>query len=205
MHDTVKYKKVLGGYLISIRNQINEILLELESVNKDKLKRIKQFCTDKLEIETKEETGTEWLMQILNRPVRVCGVVMNQGEPGGGPFWVNKDGLITKQIVESVQVDMTSNLQKEIWNSSTHFNPVDIVCSVRDYKGEKFDLNNFVDHDACIITTKSIDGKEIRALELPGLWNGAMADWITLFIEVPLITFNPVKTVFDLLREEHQN
>ncbi|MEE9193338.1 MAG: DUF4301 family protein [Thermodesulfobacteriota bacterium] len=205
LHDTVKYKKVLGGYLISIKNQINEILLELESVNKDKLKRIKQFCTDKLEIEIKEETGTEWLMQKLNRPVRVCGVVMNQGEPGGGPFWVNKDGLITKQIVESVQVDMTSNKQKEIWNSSTHFNPVDIVCSVRNYKGEKFDLNNFVDHDACIITKKSIDGKEIRALELPGLWNGAMADWITLFIEVPLITFNPVKTVFDLLREEHQN
>ena len=144
-------------------------------------------------------------MQILNRPIRVCGVVKNEGEPGGGPFWVNKDGLITKQIVESVQVDMTSNKQKEIWNSSTHFNPVDIVCSVRDYKGEKFDLNNFVDHDACIVTTKSIDGKEIKALELPGLWNGAMAEWITLFIEVPLITFNPVKTVFDLLREEHQN
>jgi len=207
LHDTVKYKKVLGGYLISIRNQINEILLELENVNLDinRINEIKQFCTDKLEIEIKEEAGTEVIMQILNRPVRVCGVVMNQGEPGGGPFWVNKDGLITKQIVESVQVDMTSNKQKEIWNSSTHFNPVDIVCSVRNYKGEKFDLNNFVDHDACIITTKSIDGKEIKALELPGLWNGAMADWITLFIEVPLITFNPVKTVFDLLREEHQN
>ena len=205
LHDTVKYKKVLGGYLISIRNQINEILLELESVNKNKLNRIKQFCTDKLEIEIKEEAGMELLIQILNRPIRVCGVVKNEGEPGGGPFWVNKDGLVTKQIVESVQVDMTSNKQKEIWNSSTHFNPVDIVCSVRNYKGEKFDLNNFVDHDACIITTKSIDGKEIKALELPGLWNGAMADWITLFIEVPLITFNPVKTVFDLLREEHQN
>lgn len=207
LHDTVKNKKVLGGYLISIMNQINEILLELENVNLDinRINEIKQFCTDKLEIEIKEEAGTEVIMQILNRPVRVCGVVMNQGEPGGGPFWVNKDGLITKQIVESVQVDMTSNKQKEIWNSSTYFNPVDIVCSVRNYKGEKFDLNNFVDHDACIITTKSIDGKEIKALELPGLWNGAMADWITLFIEVPLITFNPVKTVFDLLREEHQN
>jgi len=207
LHDTVKYKKVLGGYLISIKNQINKILLELENVNLNinRINEIKQFCTDKLEIEIKEEAGMEFLIQILNRPVRVCGVVKNQGEPGGGPFWVNKDGLITKQIVESVQVDMTSNKQKEIWNSSTHFNPVDIVCSVRNYKGEKFDLNNFVDHDACIITTKSIDGKEIKALELPGLWNGAMADWITLFIEVPLITFNPVKTVFDLLREEHQN
>ena len=207
LHDTVRYKKVLGGYLISIRNQINEILLELENVNLDinRINEIKQFCTDKLEIEIKEEAGTEFLMQILNRPIRVCGVVMNQGEPGGGPFWVNKNGKISKQIVESAQLDMTNIIQKEIWNSSTHFNPVDIVCSVRNYKGEKFDLNNFVDHDACIITTKSIDGKEIKALELPGLWNGAMADWITLFVEVPLITFNPVKTVFDLLREEHQN
>lgn len=206
LHGTVKYKKVLAGYLISIKNQINEILLELESENVDinRINEIKQFCTDKLEIEINEEADTELLMKILNRPVRVCGVVKNEGEPGGGPFWVNRNGKISKQIVESAQVDMTNSLQKEIWNSSTHFNPVDIVCSVRDYKGNKFDLNKFVDSDAGIITKKSVDGKEIKALELPGLWNGAMADWITLFIEVPLITFNPVKTVFDLLREEHQ-
>lgn len=207
LHDTVRYKKVLGGYLISVRNQINEILSELENRNLDinRINEIKQFCRDKLGIEIKEETDTELLMQILNRPVRVCGVVKNEGEPGGGPFWVNRHGKISKQIVESAQVDMSSDKQKEIWTSSTHFNPVDIVCSVRDYRGNKFDLEKFVDSDAGIITKKSVDGKEIKALELPGLWNGAMAEWITLFVEVPLITFNPVKTVFDLLKEEHQN
>jgi hypothetical protein len=207
LHDTVKYKKVLGGYLISVRNQINKILPELENeiLDINRINEIKQFCTDKLEIEIKEEPGTELLMKILNRPVRVCGVVKNEGEPGGGPFWVDRNGKISKQIVESAQVDMTNNLQKDIWNSSTHFNPVDIVCSVRDYKGNKFDLNKFVDSDAGIITKKSVNGKEIKALEQPGLWNGAMAEWITLFVEVPLITFNPVKTVFDLLKQEHQN
>jgi len=207
LQETVRYKKILGGYLISVINQINEILSELENSNLEisRINKIKQFCNDKLEIEIKEETDFELLIEILNRPVRVCGVVKNEGEPGGGPFWVNSNGNISKQIVESAQVDMTSDKQKEIWNSSTHFNPVDIVCSVRDYKGNKFDLKEYVDSYAGIITKKSVDGKEIKALELPGLWNGAMAEWITLFVEVPLITFNPVKTVFDLLKEEHQN
>lgn len=205
--ETVKYKKVLGGYLISIKNKINEILLELESVgiDKDKLSGIKEFISRDLNVDLPDNLDTEYIKNLLNRPIRVCGVVRNEGEPGGGPFWLNNNGINTKQIVESAQVDMADDSQKEIWNSSTHFNPVDIVCSVRDYKGEKFDLDNFIDKDAGIITTKSANGREIKALELPGLWNGAMADWITLFIEVPLITFNPVKTVFDLLRKEHRN
>ena len=205
--ETIRYKKVLGGYLVSIMNQINEMLSELERGNLDidRINEIIHFCRDKLVLEIIEEADTEYLIEVLNRPVRVCGVVKNEGEPGGGPFWVNRNGEISKQIVESAQVDMSSDKQKEIWNSSTHFNPVDIVCSVRDYRGDKFDLKEFVDSDAGIITKKSVDGKEIKALELPGLWNGAMAEWITLFVEVPLITFNPVKTVFDLLKEQHQN
>ena len=132
-------------------------------------------------------------------------MVRNEGEPGGGPFWVEgKGGTVSPQIVESAQVDMESKEQQEIWTSSTHFNPVDIVCGVRDYKGNLFDLRQYVDPDAVFISQKSKEGRDLKALELPGLWNGAMADWITIFVEVPIITFNPVKTVNDLLRKEHQ-
>jgi hypothetical protein len=132
-------------------------------------------------------------------------MVKNEGEPGGGPFWVKHvDNTFSLQIVESSQVDMKSTEQSAIWESSTHFNPVDLVCGVRDYQGSPFDLSNFSDPDTGFISIKSMDGKELKALELPGLWNGAMANWNTVFIEVPLITFNPVKTVFDLLRKEHQ-
>jgi hypothetical protein len=147
----------------------------------------------------------EFLLAALNRPVRVCGQVPSKGEPGGGPFWVEgKDGTLSMQIVERAQVDPDSVRQQEIWRSATHFNPVDVVCGVRDYMGNPFDLEKYVDPDAIIITKKSQEGRELKALELPGLWNGAMAHWITLFVEVPLITFNPVKTINDLLREEHQ-
>lgn len=205
--ETIKYKKVIGGYLLSAVNKIKEILLELEDVNidNDRLLKIIAICKSEYGIEISQDATRKDITDALNRPIRVCGVVKNEGEPGGGPFWIKKEGVESKQIVESAQVDMADDSQKEIWNSSTHFNPVDIVCSVRDYKGKKFDLDNFIDKDAGIITTKSANGREIKALELPGLWNGAMADWITLFVEVPLITFNPVKTVFDLLRKEHQN
>jgi len=207
LHETIKYKKVLGGYLLSAVNKINEILLELEDVNIDneRLLKIIAACKNEFGIEISEDVTREDILDALNRPVRVCGVVKNEGEPGGGPFWIDKDSVKSKQIVESAQVDMEDDTQKKIWNSSTHFNPVDIVCSVRDYKGKKYDLNKFIDPDAGIITKKSADGVEIKALELPGLWNGAMANWVTLFVEVPLITFNPVKTVYDLLRKEHQN
>ncbi len=205
--DTIKYKKVIGGYLLSAVNKIKEILLELEDVNldNDRLLQIISECKSEFGIEIADDATQNEIADALNRPVRVCGVVKNEGEPGGGPFWIEKEGIKTKQIVESAQVDMEDKTQREIWQSSTHFNPVDIVCSVRDYKGDKFDLGKFIDNDAGIITNKSVDGKEIKALELPGLWNGAMANWITFFVEVPLITFNPVKTVFDLLRKEHQN
>ena len=133
-------------------------------------------------------------------------MVKNEGEPGGGPFWVkNKQGDVSLQIVESSQIDLNNAEQKKIFQSSTHFNPVDLVCSLKNYKGEKFDLHQFIDHNAGFISIKSKDGRQLKALELPGLWNGAMAHWITVFVEVPIITFNPVKTVNDLLREQHQN
>jgi hypothetical protein len=146
-----------------------------------------------------------FLFSKFNRPLRVCGMVQNEGEPGGGPFWVkHTDNTLASQIVESSQVDMESAGQRAIWESSTHFNPVDLVCGMRDYLGNPFDLSKFTDPDTGFISIKSVDGKELKALELPGLWNGSMADWNTVFIEVPLTTFNPVKTVFDLLKEEHQ-
>jgi hypothetical protein len=132
-------------------------------------------------------------------------MVRNTGEPGGGPFWVQRqDNSLSLQIIESSQVDMHAEDQRAVWQAATHFNPVDLVCGVRDFQGLHFDLHRFIDPDTGFISTKSKDGKELHALELPGLWNGAMAEWNTVFVEVPLSTFNPVKTVFDLLRPEHQ-
>lgn len=139
------------------------------------------------------------------RPLRVCGVVPNTGEPGGGPFWVRgRDGRLTPQIVETAQIDPGSPQRQRVLRESTHFNPVNMVCELRDADGRSHDLRRFVDHDAVIVTRKSSGGRELRALERPGLWNGAMAGWNTLFVEIPLETFTPVKTVFDLLRPEHQ-
>jgi hypothetical protein len=133
-------------------------------------------------------------------------MVKNVGEPGGGPFWVEEsDGTLSLQIIEEVQIDRNSKEQRDLWKSSTHFNPVDIVCGVKNYRNEKFDLEKYVDKDTYIITKKSQEGKDLKALELPGLWNGSMAKWNTVFVEVPLSTFNPVKTVDDLLREQHMN
>jgi hypothetical protein len=141
----------------------------------------------------------------INRPIRVCGMVKNEGEPGGGPFWVkDKNGQRSLQIIESAQIDKSNKEQNAIFNQSTHFNPVDIVCAVKNYKGEKYNLTQFVDNDAVFISKKSMNGKELLALELPGLWNGAMANWNTIFVEVPMVTFSPVKTVNDLLKPAHQ-
>jgi len=146
-----------------------------------------------------------YLKSKLNRPMRVCGMVKNVGEPGGGPFLAyNSDGTISLQILESSQIDMNDPAKKEMFEKGTHFNPVDLVCAVRDYKGHKFDLVKYVDKATGFISYKSKNGKDLKALELPGLWNGAMSDWNTVFVEVPLTTFNPVKTVNDLLREQHQ-
>jgi len=147
----------------------------------------------------------EYLVSGLNRPLRVCGMVKNTAEPGGGPFWIrHRDGTSSIQIVEASQMDMGIEGQKGIFESSTHFNPVDLVCGMRDYSGRHFNLNDYVDHESGQITIKSKDGKRLKALELPGLWNGSMAYWNSIFVEVPLITFSPVKTIFDLLRREHQ-
>ena len=144
------------------------------------------------------------MIDLLDRPLRVCGVVRNTGEPGGGPFWVrDKDGCLSRQIVESAQVAQDAG-QQAIFNSATHFNPVDLVCAIRNYRGDRFDLRRFIDPAAVFIAHKSKDGRALKALEHPGLWNGAMAHWITLFVEVPGTTFTPVKTVLDLLRPEHQ-
>ena len=137
--------------------------------------------------------------------MRICGMVKNEGEPGGGPFWVmNENEDVSLQIIEAAQMDLNDASQKEIVDQSTHFNPVDLVCAVRNFKGEAFNLTQFIDPKTGLISFKSLNGKELKAQELPGLWNGAMADWITIFVETPLITFNPVKTINDLLRPQHQ-
>ncbi|MCG8683296.1 MAG: DUF4301 family protein, partial [Desulfobacterales bacterium] len=154
---------------------------------------------------TEKEDLYHYLKAKFNRPVRVCGMVKNEGEPGGGPFWSkNRDGSVSLQVVESSQIDLGNAQQKELVNNATHFNPVDLICAVKNFRGEKFDLLKYRDPKTGFISYKSKDGKELKAQELPGLWNGAMADWNTLFVEVPIITFNPVKTVNDLLRKEHQ-
>jgi hypothetical protein len=212
---TIDWKKVLGGYLVKIQQTIHDYLqmmIEGEPTPAF-LTEVRAFCRERLWIiepcDFNRWTLGEkqsWLVDSLNRPIRVCGMVKNEGEPGGGPFWVeDKDGVLSRQIVESVQIDPASDEQKMLWSSSTHFNPVDLVCSVRDYKGQPFDLNRYVDPDAVFIARKSHNGRDFKALELPGLWNGSMAKWISLFVEVPIQTFSPVKTINDLLRPEHQN
>lgn len=213
--DTCTYKKLLTGYLIKLQNQIHEYIRLLESKNQENidLNEIVDFCKEKLFILTPSgfddfslKERIAYLNKKLNRPVRVCGMVKNEGEPGGGPFWVkSEDGRLSLQIIEQAQINLNDEQQKNIFKGSTHFNPVDLVCGLRDYKGDNFDLHNFIDHQSGIITKKSKDGVHLKALELPGLWNGAMSDWITVFLEVPISTFNPVKEINDLLRKEHQN
>ena len=147
----------------------------------------------------------KWLIATTNRPIRVCGMVRNEGEPGGGPFYVrNESGEVSLQIVESSQIDLNNTDKADIVQGSSHFNPVDLVCSLRDYRGEKFRLRNYVDPNTGFISEKSEGGRSLKALELPGLWNGSMAGWLTLFVDVPVETFSPVKTVFDLARKEHR-
>jgi hypothetical protein len=211
---TFTYKKVLGGILLQYQSKIFDYIHVLQlTPSAEKLNEIQIFVEDKLCInkgsndqENDLNTQKEYLLKKLNRPIRVCGMVKNEGEAGGGPFWAqNNDGTISLQIVESSQVDQKDPQQNEILKNSTHFNPVDLVCSLKNYNKEKFDLLKFRDPATGFITEKSKDGKELKAQELPGLWNGAMSDWITIFLEVPIITFNPVKSVNDLLRDEHQN
>jgi hypothetical protein len=185
--------------------------MNLGSADQDLLLEVTEFMRDSISLslpsglhEATLSEKRDFLFDRLNRPLRVCGMVRNEGEPGGGPHWVKcGDGTLSPQIVESSQVDMQSQAQKAVWGSATHFNPVDLVCGVRDHRGKKFDLARFADPALAIIARKSEQGRELLALERPGLWNGSMAFWNTLFVEVPLATFNPVKTVSDLLRPQH--
>ena len=207
------YKKGLAGLLIKLQGKINSYLSKIDSMSDDEIPAIVNFIEQQLNSKVNPdflkytlENKITYLKEILNRPIRVCGMVKNEGEPGGGPFWVtDTNGNTTLQIVESAQIDFSNESQSLIAGKATHFNPVDLVCGLKDYKGSKFDFRNFIDHQSGFIVEKNKFGKPIKAFELPGLWNGAMANWITIFVEVPLVTFNPVKTVNDLLKPTHQN
>lgn len=211
--DTVTYKKLLAGVLVTLQKQAFEYLELLDGghYSHEHLETIIRFVQQQLRCRRTDLKELEdadlviYLRKKLNRPMRVCGMVKNVGEPGGGPFLAyNPDGTISLQILESSQIDMNDPEKKAMFEKGTHFNPVDLVCAVRDYKGNKFDLLKHVDKATGFISYKSKNGKDLKALELPGLWNGSMSDWNTVFVEVPLSTFNPVKTVNDLLREQHQ-
>ena len=211
--ETVTYKQVIAGVLVTLQQKAFEYLrlLDAGTYNHEKLEEIIRFvqqdlCCRKADIKNLEDADLViYLREKLNRPMRICGVVKNVGEPGGGPFLTyNQDGTVSLQILESSQIDKNNAEYMEMFTKGTHFNPVDLVCAVKDYKGQPFNLPDFVDRTTGFISSKSKNGKELKALELPGLWNGAMSNWNTVFVEVPLATFNPVKTVNDLLREQHQ-
>ena len=211
--DTVEWKQIIAGVLVTLQKKAFDYLNLLDSgkYTHEEIEEMIRFvqqdlCCRKGDIKNLEDADlVSYLRKKLNRPMRVCGVVKNVGEPGGGPFLTyNQDGTVSLQILESSQIDKSNKEYMEMFTKGTHFNPVDLVCAVKNYKGEAFDLPKFVDPTTGFISQKSKSGKELQALELPGLWNGAMSDWNTIFVEVPLSTFNPVKTVNDLLREQHQ-
>lgn len=213
---TYQFKKVLAGMLLEYQSIIFDYLKLLEkgdNISVTKLDEMALFMEEKLCTKapasldvSNPEKLKQYLFKKFNRPIRVCGMVKNEGEPGGGPFWArNEDGSVSLQIVEGSQIDKTDARQRNILERSTHFNPVDLVCGLKDFKGNKFDLHQFIDKKTGFIAQKSHNGNDLKAMELPGLWNGAMSDWNSIFVEVPSITFNPVKTVFDLLRIEHRN
>ncbi|MFA9391784.1 MAG: DUF4301 family protein [Prolixibacteraceae bacterium] len=212
--DTKRFKKALAGMLVTIRSKVFSYLEKLENISSanepELLNKIESFIKKELFVDYNHtfdntEAKRQFLIQKLNRPIRICGMVKNEGEPGGGPFWVlNPDNTASLQIIEKAQIDLNDPQQIDFLNHSTHFNPVDLICSTKNYRGEKFDLSKYVDEKTGFISQKSKDGIELKALELPGLWNGAMSNWNTIFVEVPIATFNPVKTINDLLRPEHQ-
>ena len=211
---TIIYKKALASLVLSYQEVIFAFLKMMDGVKLTEvdLLEISEFLENELCVEAPEdyedfslEEKKAYCREKLNRPLRICGMVKNVGEPGGGPFWAeNADGSTSLQVVESAQIDLKDAEQKAIFDEATHFNPVDLICTLKDYKGQKFNLLDFRDPKTGFNTQKSQSGRDLKAQELPGLWNGAMANWNTLFVEVPLITFNPVKTVNDLLRTEHQ-
>ncbi|MEM9324593.1 MAG: DUF4301 family protein [Bacteroidota bacterium] len=203
--DTIEYKKVIGGILLQLQERIFGYLAKMQDMTDAELQVCAQFIEDHLGWRFASEWSKSDLVKVLNRPIRVCGVVKSDGDPGGGPFWVQgSDGNTSLQIVETAQINLEDAGQQKIFSSATHFNPVDVVCSLRDFEGQPFDLMQYYDPLAGFVTEKSKDGKALKAQELPGLWNGSMAHWNTIFVEVPVITFNPVKAVNDLLKEEHQ-
>lgn len=211
--ETIRWKKIIAGVLVDMQKKVFEYMRILDSgiYNHDKLEEIIRFvqrdlcCRNTILKEMEDAELVGYLKKKLNRPMRVCGVVKNVGEPGGGPFLAyNKDGSVSLQILESSQIDTDNAEYMKMFTGGTHFNPVDIVCAIKDFRGNAFNLLDYVDESTGFISLKSKNGKDLKALELPGLWNGAMSDWNTIFVEVPLSTFNPVKTVNDLLRDSHQ-
>jgi hypothetical protein len=212
--ELTRSKKVLAGLLLEVQQKafFYADQLDRNDINGEQLHEIKAFLENELNVRFLDNFSSfsiteqlEILKDKINRPIRVCGMVKNEGEPGGGPFWIkDAHGHISLQIIESAQVNTSEESQAAILKNSTHFNPVDLVCGVRNFRGEKYNLLNFVDTKQGFISQKTKEGKELKALELPGLWNGAMAFWNTIFVEVPLVTFNPVKTVNDLLKPTHQ-
>ena len=214
LEEITAWKEVLGGYLLRVQDEAYRFsrMLEEGTPDQGQLKRVRQFLEESLNVRMPEayvgyslEEKLSVIKDKLLRPIRICGMVRNEGDPGGGPFWIrDAKGNESLQIVESAQVDMDSREQREIFEQATHFNPVDLVCGVRDACGKKFNLMNFRDPKQGFITDKTYEGRPLKALELPGLWNGGMAYWNTVFVEVPITTFNPVKTVNDLLKTAHQ-
>lgn len=207
-----RYKKVLAGVLVDTQKRIFEYsrLLDTGKYTHDELMEILHFLQNILNIKNPDTKLLEdaelvlYLKRKLDRPCRVCGMVRNIGEPGGGPFLaINQDGTVSPQILESSQIDISDPVKKEMFQQGTHFNPVDLVCGIKDYRGRHFNLKDYIDNNTGFISIKSKGGRELKALELPGLWNGAMSDWNTIFVEVPIETFNPVKNVNDLLRGNH--
>ncbi|MDX1332635.1 MAG: DUF4301 family protein [Robiginitalea sp.] len=214
LEEILAWKEVLGGYLLEVQEEAFRYsrMLEEGALDHDLLKRVREFLEGRLNVRMPQaytgyslEEKLAVLKDKLFRPIRICGMVRNEGDPGGGPFWIrDANGNESLQIVESAQVDGTDAHQLEIFKKATHFNPVDLVCGVKDAYGTKFNLMNFRDPKQGFITDKTYEGRPLKALELPGLWNGGMAYWNTVFIEVPIATFNPVKTVNDLLKPAHQ-
>jgi hypothetical protein len=210
---TKTYKIAIGGLLLEVQEKIFEALKALDTkIDSDSIAKARTIFLGELGTRLPKALDTwplekqaEYLKNKLNRPIRVCGMVKNTGEPGGGPFWIQElDGSESLQILETAQIDLNEPTSLLHFKAATHFNPVDLVCGTKDYQGKPFDLLRYRDNQTGFITEKSKSGRDLKALELPGLWNGAMSDWNTIFVEVPLITFNPVKTVNDLLRDEHQ-
>lgn len=214
IHTIALYKKALAGILIELQQQVFSYInrIDQEEISDESINDILTFAKDKLLQHIPSDVykyalsyKKEFAKELLNKPIRICGMVKNEGEPGGGPFWIESSkGGLSLQIVESSQIDLENRSQKQIFANASHFNPVDLVCGLKNYKGEFFNLNEFIDNTSGFIVHKNRFGKEVKSYELPGLWNGAMAGWITVFAEVPLETFNPVKTVNDLLKPAHQ-